>query len=89
MLRIVTSARLLQMQKDIDFWRERSKEFEKIAEAMARQLPPPTCKVCGSADLYPDPSGYYWDAVRWDGAPLLCLGECRDKEMAKMTRARP
>lgn len=32
----------------------------------------PRCRKCGSTELAPDPAGYYEDAVRWDGAPLLC-----------------
>lgn len=38
------------------------------------------CKHCGGTDLEPDPAGYYNDAERDDGAPLLCVGLCKEFE---------
>lgn len=48
-------------------------EVSDVEEFMKTLAPEPACRKCGSKHLAPDPSGYYWDAVRWDGAPLLCL----------------
>jgi hypothetical protein len=45
----------------------------RVAEILERMTPPPVCRKCGSKNLAADPSGYYWHAERWDGAPLLCL----------------
>lgn len=45
----------------------------RVDEAMRLLAPIPTCRVCGSTNLEPDPAGYYCDAETYWGAPLLCL----------------
>lgn len=50
-----------------------AEEWERIARKISKYAPPPRCKRCDSANLFPDQAGYYRDAERWDGAPYLCL----------------
>lgn len=45
----------------------------KITAILHKITPPPRCRRCGGTNLAADPAGYYWDAKRYDGAPLLCL----------------
>ncbi len=53
-----------------------------IDRAMRELAEPPVCRHCGGTTLADDPADYHRDAVRHDGAPLLCLGVCRDREEA-------
>ncbi len=47
--------------------------LETIDKAMRELAPEPQCKRCGSKRLSADPSGYYCDAINYNGAELLCL----------------
>jgi len=47
-----------------------------IAAFLQKYTDEPRCGICGGVNLAADPSGYYFDAVDWRGAPLLCQ-RCR------------
>ena len=81
--------RVKELARKIDGLEKTNAMLAKMAEdyrlagwAIAEYAPKPTCRICGSTDLVPDPAGYYYHARRWDGAPLCCLThpEKLDKE---------
>lgn len=51
---------------------ERLVDKKLIDWAMKELAQTPVCKICGSIDLEPDPSGHYNHAQQYDGAPLVC-----------------
>lgn len=54
----------------IDVYWERDAEVEWLLKTLHGT---PECRRCGKTEtLFPDPAGYYVDAERYDGAPLLC-----------------
>jgi hypothetical protein len=60
---------------DLDNWSktEQMPCDPRVKDILKAITPQPVCRKCGSKNLDADPSGYYWHAERWDGAPLLCL----------------
>lgn len=56
---------------------DRVAKTELIYEAMMELATESRCETCGGTDLEDDPSGYYCNATRCDGAPLLCRN-CAD-----------
>ena len=64
-------------RRDAEFWKAQYEEWHALAWKVSQYAPQPTCKNCGGTDLFPDQAGYYRDAERWDGAPLVCVGACK------------
>ncbi len=52
------------------------RDKREIAAFLQKYTPDPRCCHCGDTRLAADPGGYYFDAVDWRGAPLLCQ-RCR------------
>jgi hypothetical protein len=66
-----------EYRKEAQFWKAQYKEAYALAVKLSEYAPKPTCKHCGGHYLEADPAGYYYDAERWDGAPLMCVGSCK------------
>ncbi len=49
-----------------------SDDRKDIAAFLQKYTPDPRCRICGGVRLAADHGGYYFDAVDWRGAPLLC-----------------
>jgi hypothetical protein len=73
--------KIKKLEQSESYWKQQADRWERCAKRLSQYAPPPKCKRCGGDRLDADPAGYYEDAHRWDGAPLMCL-DCPETEEA-------